>query len=93
MSNVTTLTALLHDYANALETHVGTVREEFAHLERAWAALSDVYEGAAADRFRDVFESTARRMHHYETGAAVLLGVLREHVETLRRLDTPDAPR
>lgn len=91
MTDVTALTAVLEDYANTMETHLGTVREEFTQLERAWAGLSDVYEGAAAEQFRNVFLATAQRMHRYEQDAGVLLGVLRERVRTLRRLDTPDA--
>ena len=87
MTDVTALTALLGDYADALDTHVDTVREAFADLERAWSGLSEVYEGAAADQFRNVFLGTASRMHQQEHDAAILLGVLRQRVNTLGRLD------
>jgi uncharacterized protein YukE len=87
MTDVTALTALLGDYADALDLHVGTVREAFADLERAWGGLSEVYEGAAAEQFRNVFHGTAARMHQHEHDASALLGVLRQRVGTLERLD------
>ncbi|MCW5623979.1 MAG: hypothetical protein KIT73_04575 [Burkholderiales bacterium] len=87
MTDATRLSHLLDDYAAALATHLGTVKEEFGQLERAWSALSEVYEGAAADQFRNVFESTAGRMQRYEDDAAGLLTVLRARIETLRRFD------
>lgn len=90
MTDVTALTGLLGDYADALDTHLATVREAFADLERAWSGLSEVYEGAAAEQFRNVFEGTAARMHQHEHDAGVLLGVLRRRVGTLERLDGVD---
>jgi uncharacterized protein YukE len=91
VSDATRLGILLEDYAEALAAHLGTVREEFTHLERAWAALSDVYEGTAAEQFRDVFLGTAARMHAYEEDGAVLLALLRRRIEAPRHFDTPEA--
>ncbi|MEO8752199.1 MAG: hypothetical protein ABI624_05930 [Casimicrobiaceae bacterium] len=89
MTDATRLTLLLDDFADALAGHLGTVREEFSQLDRAWAGLSDVYEGAAADQFRDVFLATASRMQGYESDAGALLAVLRRRIESLRRFDAP----
>ena len=88
MTDVSRLTALLADYAGALEGHLGAVREEFAQLERAWTRLSEVYEGAAAEQFRSVFLATADRMHRYEHDATGLNDLLKRRTETLRRLDS-----
>lgn len=89
MTDSTRLTHLLDRYATALALHLATVREEFNTLERAWAALSDVYEGDAADQIRDVFGHSVARMHHYETDADRMLTLLRARLETLRAFDAP----
>lgn len=91
MTDATRLTHLLDDYAEALGAHLATVREEFAVLERAWVSLSDVYEGTAADQFREVFLGTAQRLRSYEHDGALLLAVLRRRIESLRQYDAPDA--
>ena len=90
MTDVTALTGLLTDYAGALEGHLATLRVEFSDLERAWAGLSEVYEGAAAEQFRNVFLGTASRMHRYEHDATILLGILRERIGTLQQLDATE---
>lgn len=89
MTDATRLTYLLDGYANALAGHLGLVQEEFVQLERAWLALSDVYEGRGANQFRDVFDGAARRMRDYEAGATGMLTLLRERIESLRRFDGP----
>jgi len=89
VTDITRLTTLLGDYAASLDAHLGRVREEFDQLHRAWRALSDVYEGAAADQFRSVFEATAARMQNYEQDATALLGVLRGGIDNARQLDRP----
>jgi uncharacterized protein YukE len=89
MTDVTRLTALLDDYAGALDGHLRHVREEFDQLHRAWRALSDVYEGNAADQFRTVFEASAARMTAYDHDANGLLRVLRDGIAHLRDFDTP----
>ena len=91
MSDAARLVVLLEDYAQALSAHLGTVREEFRSLEQAWVALSDVYEGNAADQFRDVFLGTTARMRAYEEDGTALLGLLRRRIEALRRFDSPQA--
>ncbi|MBI1396983.1 MAG: hypothetical protein GC151_13480 [Betaproteobacteria bacterium] len=90
MTDAARLSALLEDYASALDGHLVSVREEFAHLERAWAGLSDVYAGTAADQFRNVFLASAGRMRDYERDATTLVAVLRRRIEALRDFDTPD---
>lgn len=90
MTDVTALSGLLTDYAGALEGHLATLREQFSDLERAWAGLSEVYEGSAAEQFRTVFLATTSRMHQYEHDAAILLGVLRQRIGTLQQLDAPE---
>jgi uncharacterized protein YukE len=90
MTDVTALTALLTDYAGALDAHLATLREQFSDLERAWAGLAEVYEGSAAEQFGRVFLGTASRMQQYEHDATILLGVLRERIGTLERLDAPE---
>jgi uncharacterized protein YukE len=89
MTDATRLTVLLDEYAAALDGHLRQVREEFDQLNRAWRALSDVYEGAAADQFRAVFEATGSRMTAYEQDATALLGVLRRGVAAVRDFDRP----
>lgn len=89
MTDITRLATLLGDYTASLDGHLGRVREEFDQLHRAWRALSDVYEGTAADQFRSVFEATAARMRAYEQDATGLLGVLRGGVDNAHQLDRP----
>ena len=91
MTDAARLHVLLTDYATSLDSHLGIVREEFSQLERAWAALSDVYEGTAAEQFRKVFLSAAARMRDYEHGASGLLVVVRRRLEALERFDAPAA--
>jgi uncharacterized protein YukE len=90
MTDVTALTGLLADYAGALDGHLSTLREEFSDLERAWTGLSEVYEGSAAEQFRNVFLGTASRMHQYEHDATILVGILRQRIGTLQQLDAPE---
>jgi hypothetical protein len=89
VTDITKLITLLGDYATSLDAHLGWVREEFDQLHRAWRALSDVYEGAAADQFRSVFEVTAARMQTYEQDATALLEVLRGGIDNAQQLDRP----
>lgn len=89
MTDVSRLRGMLDDYSEALRTHVTVVREEFDMLERTWVALSEVYQGAGAEAFADVFQTSANRMRHYELDATALLGFLKDRVEYLRRFDAP----
>ena len=87
MTDATRLHTLLEEYAGALAGHLGVVRDEYGRLEQSWVALSDRYEGAAAEQFRTVFLATSKRMEAYEQDATVLLGVLRRRIEVLSRFN------
>lgn len=89
MTDATRLAVLLDEYGTSLDGHLGVLAEEFSQLERAWAGLSDVYEGTAAEQFREVFLSAAARMRDYERDATVLSALLRRRITSLERFDAP----
>ena len=89
MTDVTRLRAMLDDYSEALGAHTEVVREEFDALERAWVALSEVYEGTGAEAFAEVFRTSANRMRNYESDATALLNFFKNRLVHLQRFDTP----
>ncbi|MBR0560713.1 hypothetical protein [Neokomagataea anthophila] len=89
MTDATNLISRLTEYDQALTVHLSVMQDEFRDLERAWAALSDVYEGNAAEQFRTVFLAAAARMRDYEGGTRDLQAILQRQIDHLRDFDRP----
>ena len=48
----------LLSYQAALNKHLLVLKEELEVLETAWRSLNDVYEGAAAEEFKEAWRKT-----------------------------------
>ncbi|NES70409.1 MAG: hypothetical protein F6K24_36945 [Okeania sp. SIO2D1] len=48
----------LLSYQTALNQHLLVLKEEFEMLETAWRSLNDVYEGSAAEEFKEAWRKT-----------------------------------
>ena len=74
----------LIDYRATLERHVRQVRDEFAELEIRWRAFSAVYEGDAAEQFKEGWARTTARFGEYVERTAAIARVLDDRIDDLR---------
>ncbi len=80
----------LEDYARCGKRHVALVNEEFVRLQQSWSALDAVYDGRAAEEFRDVWQGVTEAMRDYSESTASILRMLEGRIESLRQADSPD---
>lgn len=74
----------LVEYRASLERHTQQLRDEFAELEIRWGAFSTVYEGDAAQQFKEGWARTTARFDEYLERSAAIARVLDERIEALR---------
>src|SRR2546423_1079404 len=65
MADTRVLLRGLEDYSDTLRRHLAELRAHFEALSAAWQRFSSVYEGDAADEFRDHWGITTRRFREY----------------------------
>jgi|tagenome__1003787_1003787.scaffolds.fasta_scaffold20963430_1 hypothetical protein len=92
MPDITRLAAGLDEYVTALGRHRTLVDEGFREVERTWAALSDVYAGAAAEEFSNHWRGTEQMFHSYIEEMALLKGFLEAKAAGLSALDSTGHP-
>lgn len=81
----------LEEYHLALEQQKVVFREELDSLRNAWIALSEVYEGTAAEQFRAAWERTSSQLEDYLRTIEGLDPILLRRIDALREADRPQS--
>ncbi len=92
--NLKYLAAALEDYQAALTRQTGLLRSELPPLQSSWRALSEVYEGEAAEQFRAGWLRTERLFEDYLGAIERLRPLLGQRLDALREANRthPDLP-
>jgi len=85
------LAEAVSSYRDALARHADILREERALIAPPTAALLDVFEGRAAEDFRERWIRTGQRLDEDEERLARILHLLDIKLRDLRALDQPGA--
>lgn len=90
MANVDLLLQNLRDYRNVLRLQVQRMRDGYNEVEKRWGNFSAVYEGNAAEQFRDGWLRTVRKFNEYMDVSERILIVLDAKIEELEKLAQSD---
>lgn len=77
----------LIEYRRVLGEHLQTLTANYQQLETDWNRFSSVYEGNAADQFRQGWMRTAQRFREYLEQTRRISDLLDERIEHLRSVD------
>jgi uncharacterized protein YukE len=81
----------LEDYLASLNRHIEDLRAEYAHLEMMWRRFASVYDGEAADQFKEGWARTAQRFRDYIDQTDGIKVVLEGRIEALREVNRRDS--
>jgi len=81
------LLAGLEEYHRKLIRQKATFTSELTNARSCWSRLSEVYQGTAADQFRNAWECTYRNLSEYLSAVERLEPILRDRIEALREAD------
>lgn len=84
MADTRALLSGLEDYLASMNRHIEAVRSEYAHLENMWRRFAQVYEGEAADQFKEGWARTAHRFRDYLDHTEKIRMVLEGRIHALR---------
>lgn len=84
MADTRILLAGLEEYHRVLGSHLSKLTAEFQQLDSTWRQFSAVYEGDAADQFREGWIRTTQRFQEYIEQTQKISAVLDERIEHLR---------
>ena len=86
MANADVLLTHLTNYRDTLRVQVANMRQQYAETTKRWNSFSLVYEGVAADQFRNYWLSTCRHFDEYITQTESILVLLDQKIEDLHNL-------
>lgn len=75
------------EYRSSLESHLSQLRDEYQQLEHRWHSFSSVYEGNAADQFKDGWARTTSRFREYIDRSSSIIRILDERIQYLQDAD------
>lgn len=78
------LLAGLVEYRQVLGQHLSKLMDEFQQLNNTWQQFSAVYQGDAADQFREGWMRTSERFQEYIDQTQKISVVLDRRIERLR---------
>lgn len=78
------LLAGLEQYCRALDKHLTNLQAEYQQLDNTWRGFSAVYQGDAADEFREGWMRTAQRFQEYIEQTLRISQILEARIEALR---------
>ncbi|MBK9926324.1 MAG: WXG100 family type VII secretion target [Anaerolineales bacterium] len=84
MADTRVLLSGLEEYHRVLGMHLSKLTAEFQQLDNTWRNFSAVYEGEAADQFREGWIRTTQRFQEYIEQTQKISMVLNERIEHLR---------
>lgn len=74
----------LEEYHRVLGKHLSTLSGEFQQLNMTWMQFSAVYEGDAANQFREGWVRTSQRFQEYIAQTQKISTMLDTRIEQLR---------
>lgn len=87
MADSRVLLSGLKEYRRALGTHLSRLTTEFQQLDRTWRQFERVYQGDAADQFREGWQRTSRRFEEYIEQTDKISRLLDERIGDLERVN------
>jgi uncharacterized protein YukE len=90
MADTRVLLEGLREYAETFDHHVADLRSEWERLRQSWIRLDAVYEGDAAEHFKEGWMRTARRFDEYLQEGGALKQILEERIEALEDVNRPE---
>jgi hypothetical protein len=87
MANSRVLLDGLKEYRHALEQHLSHLRSEYQQLDNRWRQFSVVYEGNAAEQFRNGWVRTSQRFQLYIDETQKISAMLDERISYLEAID------
>ncbi len=91
MADTRLLLSLLEEYRRSLRHHLVEVRTEFDQVSRRWQIFAEVYDGDAADQFKEGWNRTSARFHEYTERSEAIAAVLDQRIEELREANRTDS--
>jgi uncharacterized protein YukE len=85
------LLAGLEEYHRVLGKHLSKLMGEYQQLDAQWRRFSAVYEGDAADQFREGWMRTANRFQEYIEQTQKISALLDERIEDLRQANRTES--
>ena len=80
----------LVEYRASLARHLQELRDEFQALELRWGAFSTVYDGDAAQEFKEHWARTTSNFAEYLERTTHISRILDERIDALREANRPD---
>ena len=77
----------LEEYSRSLEQHTVMLKIQFNDLDSHWRQFSSVYEGDAADQFRNGWTRTNQNFTEYIEQTDRIQKLLEERIAALREAD------
>lgn len=77
----------LKEYRRSLGTHLSRLTTEFQQLDRIWRQFDRVYQGDAADQFREGWQRTTRRFEDYIEQTDKISRLLDERIADLEQVN------
>ena len=74
----------LEEYHRVLGKHIASLSSEYQQLNNNWQQFSSVYEGDAANQFREGWIRTSQRFQEYIAQTQRISAMLDERIEQLR---------
>ncbi len=87
MADTRILLAGLEEYHRVLGKHLAHLMGEFQQLSGSWQQFSAVYDGNAADQFREGWTRTSQRFAEYIEQTRKISELLGNRIEDLRDAD------
>jgi len=87
MADTRILLSGLEEYHRVLGQHVSELMGEFQGLSGRWQQFSAVYDGNAADQFREGWTRTSQRFDEYIEQTRQISAMLGDRIEDLRDAD------
>lgn len=90
MADTRLLLNLLEEYSRSLHRHLIEVRTEFDQLLGRWYAFDEVYDGEAADQFKEGWGRTSARFKEYTERSEAIATILDSRIDALREANQAD---
>lgn len=85
MADTRALLSGLEEYLASLNRHIDDLQSEYSHLEMVWRRFAGLYEGEAADQFKEGWARTSQRFRDYIEQTSGIKAALEGRIEALRQ--------
>ena len=81
----------LEEYRRVLGKHLSELKDEYQQLDGIWRQFSGVYDGDAANQFREGWIRTSHRFQEYIEQTQKISKMLDERIEHLRMVNKTES--